>query len=213
MSRFSVLLLCLALTFSPGSLLAQYVHIDSVAVPKKDTGEYAVKPHRDPRKATIRSAIIPGWGQIYNHKYWKVPIVWGGLTACVIIFNYNLTQYNMYRHIYSEMIAVGNGDSSQYRPADSIYFQRFNPQDIQYARNSARQYVDYSAIAFLLVWGLNIVDATVDAHLHEFDVSDDLTLKIQPKSGFTDGITGLGLVLDIHPPKKKHPPLQMLASF
>ncbi|TDW96012.1 DUF5683 domain-containing protein [Dinghuibacter silviterrae] len=202
MSRCKTWVLCALLL--PLSIVAkaQIVRIDSVAVarPQEDTSEYTTKHHRDPRKATIRSAIIPGWGQIYNHKYWKAPIAWGGLVACGIVFKFNLDQYNLFRRVYKEM----NGtDTSWYKRAPDSTYRYNSPQDIQYARNYYRQYVDYSVLAFVLVWGLNVVDATVDAHLHEFDVTDNLTLRIQPTSGFMSGYTGLSLVLDIHKAKHK----------
>lgn len=207
MSRYKawwIGLVCLSLSLASR---AQIVRIDSVAVAKpqvqEDTSAYSTKHHRDPRKATIRSAIIPGWGQVYNHKYWKVPLVYGGLVACGLIFNYNLQQYKLYRRVYKEMVGT---DTTWHQGADSIYLY-YSPQDVQFARNSARQYVDYSALAFLLMWGLNVIDATVDAHLHEFDVTDKLTLSIQPKSGLTNGFTGLSLVLDIHPPKRRLSPI------
>jgi hypothetical protein len=185
---------------------AQIVRIDSVAVarPQEDTSEYTTKHHRDPRKATIRSAIIPGWGQIYNHKYWKAPIAVGGLVACAVIFESNIKYYNLFRRVYRE---IEGTDTSWYKGADSVY-RYASPQDVQYVRNTYRQWVDYSVLAFVLVWGLNVVDATVDAHLHEFDVTDKLTLRMQPSGGFGSGYFGLSLVLDIHPPKHK-----LLAPF
>lgn len=215
MSRYKTWWLCTLLLSLSVVAEAQIVRIDSVAVsrPREDTSDYSTKHHREPRKATVRSAIIPGWGQIYNHKYWKVPLVYGGLITCGIIFNYNLQQYKLYRHVYTVMIALQNGDSSQIRTIDTALYLQYSPQDIQFARNSARQYVDYSALAFLLVWGLNVIDATVDAHLHEFDVTDKLTLSIQPKNGWTDGLTGIALVLDIHKARHKLSPLLINPIF
>jgi hypothetical protein len=217
MLRYKVLIgVCLALMLSAHSF-GQYVHIDSVAVTKpklsrKDSLALIVKPHRDPQKATLRSAIIPGWGQIYNHKYWKVPLVYGALVTCGFIFNYNLQQYKLYRHVYQVVIAAENGDSTQYHTIDTIYYQ-FSPADIQYARNEARQYVDYSVLAFIILWGLNVVDATVDAHLHEFDVTDNLTLQLNPASKWQGGLTGVSLVLDIHKTRHKLSPLLIKPIF
>jgi len=218
-----VLNVCVFLAIlAPGKATSQIMRIDSVAVGTraardtagiaKDTTGKKKMIGRDPDKATIRSAIIPGWGQIYNHKYWKVPLVYGALVTCGFIFNYNLQQYKFYRNIYSVVIAVQNGDSTRYKTIDPIYYQ-FSPEDIQYARNAARQYVDYSALAFILIWGLNVIDATIDAHLDTFDVSDDLTLKIAPANKFTEGLTGVGLVLDIHKPKHKPCPLLVHPLF
>ena len=208
MSKYKALFVCAALLICSGSALAQYVHIDSVAVVKKDTSQFKVKPHRDPHKATIRSAMIPGWGQIYNHQYWKAPIAWGGLAACVIIFRSNIQNYNYWRHVYSVVSAVEGTppDSSLYRTIDTTLYQYGLPS-IQYIRNAYRQYVDYSVVAFILVWGLNVIDATVDAHLHEFDVTDNLSLRINPASKFTDGVDGFSLVLDIHKARHRLSPI------
>lgn len=208
MSRFkNIALLLLSLSLSVFTH-AQIVRIDSVKVerPKEDTSDYSTKHHRDPQKATIRSAIIPGWGQIYNHKYWKVPIVYGGLVTIALIFNYNLKEYKLYRHVYSVMSQLQVGDSSQLHTIDTTYLQ-YLPQDIQFARNQARQDVDYSVLAFVLMWGLNVIDATVDAHLHEFDVSDNLTLSLEPKGTGEGGVMGLSLILDIHKKKFRRLPL------
>src|ERR1700749_554723 len=100
MSRFNKILLLVFLLSLAATTHAQIVRVDSVAVerPEEDTSDYTKKHHRDPTKETIRSAILPGWGQIYNHKYWKAPIVWGGLVTIGLIFNYNLQQYKLYRH-------------------------------------------------------------------------------------------------------------------
>ncbi|HTJ12933.1 MAG TPA: DUF5683 domain-containing protein [Dinghuibacter sp.] len=211
MSRFkNISLLLLALSLSVFTR-AQIVRIDSVQIqrPKEDTSDYETKHHRDPQKATIRSAIIPGWGQVYNHKYWKVPIVYGGLVTIALIFNYNIKQYKQLRHAYTVLTELQNGDSSQIRTIDTT-FLLYSPQDVQFARNEARQNVDYSVLAFILMWGLNVIDATVDAHLHEFDVTDRLTLSLEPKSASTGGIAGLSLILDIH--RKKFRPLPLLTN-
>ena len=209
MSRFNKVLLLAFLLSLTVTTHAQIVRVDSVAVerPKEDTSDYTTKHHRDPRKATIRSAMLPGWGQIYNHKYWKAPIVWGGLVTIAFIFNYNLQHYKTYRHAYSVLVQLQNGDSSQLSTIDTSYLL-YSPQDVQFARNEARQDVDYSVLAFLFMWGLNVIDATVDAHLHEFDVTDNLTLSLEPKSTQTSGIVGVSLILDIH--KKKFRPLPLL---
>jgi hypothetical protein len=205
MSRYKALWICLILLGFAGPLSAQIMRADSIvaARPKEDTSDYTTKVHRSPRKATIRSAILPGWGQLYNRKYWKAPIVWGGLTACVLIFKFNLQYYNLYRAMYKE---IAGTDTAWYHTADSVNRQ-YSPTDVQFIRNYYRQNLDYSVLAFIAVWGLNVIDATVDAHLHEFDVTDNLTLSIEPRGGLMGGYTGVGLVLDIHPARHKLSPL------
>lgn len=211
--RFSLVIVLLALTCS-ARLLAQHAEPDT-ALPAKKVAEppvrkrngvdtFITKPFRDPKKATIRSAILPGWGQLYNRKYWKAPIVWGALGTCIGIFSYNLKQYKDLRKAYQII-----SDSNSTQTLDPKYVG-FSAESIRYARNSARQYVDYSGLAFLLLWGLNVLDATVDAHLNNFDVSDNLSLHLQP--GYMPGsnVTGFGVVMDIH--KAKHRNLALTLS-
>ncbi len=139
------------------------------------TSKLLIKEH-SPRKATIRSAIIPGWGQAYNKKYWKIPIVYGALGTAVGFFIYNNREYVDARDAYRNML---DGDPSN----DNLIKPRFSqrdPEAVRQYRIGVRQYVDYSVLAFLLLWGLNVVDATVDGHLKAFEVSDNLSMQINP---------------------------------
>ena len=151
-----------------------------------------------PRKAAIRSAIIPGWGQAYNKKYWKIPIVYGALGTTAAVFSFNLTQYKRISYAYRLLV---NRDTANYSKVDADLqpFMKMNASnDLRNYRNSYRKDIDYSVLVFLLFWGLNVVDATVDAHLKGFDVSDDLSLKIKPGFSPMSNTTGISLVLDIH---------------
>lgn len=150
-----------------------------------------------PRTAAIRSAIIPGWGQVYNKKYWKLPIVYGALGTSGYVFFYNLKNYRDTRFAYK---AKYKASLPPYNPAnpqqpgpfrDSTDFFKIKPnlrayslETLRYNRDEFRRYVDYSAMIFLILWGLNVVDASVDAHLKSFDVSPDLGLHF--KAGYSD---------------------------
>ena len=144
-----------------------------------------------PRKATIRSAILPGWGQIYNRKYWKAPLVWGALGTTAAIYFYNLDTYRSLRDAYR---LLNDGNPINDTDIDPR-FKNLSPEAIRSYRNSFRQNMDYSVLFFLLFWGLNVVDATVDAHLRTFDVSDNLSIRIAPAS--TPGVIGLGIRIPI----------------
>ena len=152
----------------------------------------------DPKVAARRSAIIPGWGQAYNKKYWKIPIVYAGLGVSGYIFVNNIKIYKEYKFAYSARIKAGppDYDSTDYHQLDDIY-KVLSPNSIRSARDEFRRYVDYSALVFLLLWGLNVIDAAVDAHLKNFDVSPDLSLQIRP--GYSDmaQTSGVSLVLRI----------------
>ncbi|MBL7697088.1 MAG: hypothetical protein JNK79_02980 [Chitinophagaceae bacterium] len=151
----------------------------------KDTVVVKKKVHT-PRGATLRSLVVPGWGQIYNRKYWKVPIVYGAIGVPIYTFTYNRKWYNKIKYALS---IVANNRYDGPNAQDSL--ERLDPalrylveQKEQGAlidyRNDYRRDMDYSILFTLLMWGLNVVDATVDAHLKGFDVGDELSLYIRP---------------------------------
>jgi hypothetical protein len=152
-----------------------------------------------PRKASIRSAIIPGWGQIYNRSYWKLPIIYGALGTTAYVFFDNLKTYKELRFAYAARFkaALPNPasappgytgpfqDSTDFKKLKSLYQNPYvQLNSIKYQRDEFRRYIDYAALVFALFWTLNIIDATVDAHLKSFDVSPDLGLRF--KAGHSD---------------------------
>ena len=164
-----------------------------------DTIQQKSVPTFNPRKATIRSAILPGWGQIYNKKYWKLPLVYGALGTTAGIFIYNIKNYNLLRQAYIYIFDTVAANNSLIDPR----FKNISPNSIRTYRNAFRQNVDYSALFFLFFWGLNVVDATVDAQLKAFDVNDNLSLQLKPGYSPLGNTSGLSLVLDIHPKHRK----------
>jgi len=149
----------------------------------------------NPRKAIIRSAIIPGWGQITNHKVWKVPIVYAALGTTTYLFFRNLRQYRDAKQAY--ILATDTIPSNDYLIKQPYFNVKDQPDRIRVFRNSVRQNMDYCGIFFLVFWGLNVADAAVDAHLKTFDVSDDLSLQIKPGYSPMANTSGLSLVLNI----------------
>ena len=173
------------------------VKTDSLIKPLPDTSKKARV--FNPKVAARRSALIPGWGQVYNKKYWKVPIVYTALGITGYIFFDNIKTYKEYKFAYAARIKAQSGipsDSADYKTLKDIY-KVLCPGSIRTARDEFRRYVDYSALIFILFWGLNVVDATVDAHLKGFDVSPDLSLHL--KAGYSDfaKTNGVSLVLTI----------------
>ncbi len=159
-----------------------FSHDSTIVLEKKN--DTIRKRIYSPRAAAIRSAILPGLGQIYNKKYWKLPIVYGALGVTAYVFFDNLKTYKEYRFAYKARVLASSTDSLI---RDSSFYNRlkpeykiYDPNSIRTARDQFRQYIDYSVLVFVLFWGLNVVDAAVDAHLKGFDVSPDLTLKIRP---------------------------------
>jgi hypothetical protein len=157
----------------------------------------ATKAH-PPRAAAIRSAIIPGWGQVYNKKYWKVPIVYGALGTCAGVFFYNLKYYKDTKFAYKVKynMRVNRTDSSLFSSINPL-MKPLSEESLRNYRNQYRKDIDYSVLFFILLWGLNIVDATVDAHLKSFDVSPDLSLQIKPGHSEMAGTNGISFVLHI----------------
>lgn len=194
-------LACCSVTFLSAQeqdSLSRRVITDSlpkIAEPVRDPSVDSVLRVHSPRKATIRSAIIPGWGQVYNKKYWKVPIVYGALGTSAGVFIYNLNWYKRFRYAYRVLVTKDSAGFVNVHP-DLVPFldQRFQ-ETLRNNRDEFRRNVDYSALIFALLWGLNIVDASVDAHLKSFDVSPDLSLHF--RAGYSDlaGTNGFSLVL------------------
>ncbi len=143
----------------------------------------------NPKVAMLRSAILPGWGQWYNKKYWKIPIIYGALGITAGVFFYNLKTYRLLKEaviLRSDTIA---GNDVLVDPQ----FINLSTPSLRLYRNSFRQNIDYSVLAFLLFWGLNVVDATVDAHLKAFDVSPNITMKVRPSFNYMSN-AGISLV-------------------
>lgn len=129
------------------------------------------KIYSSARKATILSAILPGAGQVYNKKYWKVPIVYAGLGGFGYMFGFYNSQYNVARKYLK---AEYDGDSS------TVNNTGLSGDQLLVYKTNYRRFRDISVIGLAAVYVLNIIDANVDAHLKTFDVSDDLSLKISP---------------------------------
>lgn len=179
--------------------------LTSIANPilKENKTQKQLNPnYRSPRTAALRSAILPGLGQVYNKKYWKVPIVYVVLGGTAWYFFGNLKLYNEYKRGYTIAVRMHSTvkDSTGYNDITNQYIKYAVDNNYQsslrYARDSYRKDVDYAAVYFLIGWILNVVDATVDAHLHSFDISPNLSLNIRPGPSKLARTNGLSLVLN-----------------
>jgi len=181
-------------------LFAQVTVIDSAGNTKPltavDSAVVTPKPKFDtsfsPRKATIRSAIIPGWGQIYNKQIWKVPLVYAAVGISAGVFFYNIKDYRGLRDAYKYTVDTISANNDLI--ADR--YKGLSANSLKFYRDEVRKNVDRSVLVFLLAWALNVVDATVAAQLKQFDVGDDLSLKIKPTIHF-NGQTGVSLVFSL----------------
>jgi len=138
-----------------------------------------------PRKATIMSALLPGLGQAYNKKYWKIPIVYAGLGTCAYFIIENGKSYRLYRNA---LIAVRDDDPS------TVNDTPYNGSQLDQLQNTYRRWLDLSYVSLAAVYILQIIDANVDAHFFHFDISDDISLNWSPTIDFKrTGSTGISL--------------------
>jgi hypothetical protein len=138
-----------------------------------------------PRKATIYSAVLPGLGQIYNRKYWKVPLVYGGFATLGYFINFNNEEYVKSRQGYSDIIDTDPNTNSHLKLTTNKYLLK--PENIGQFTEALRKQKDYwrrnrdlVVIGTAVFYAVNIIDASVDAHFFNFDVSDDLTINWVP---------------------------------
>lgn len=162
---------CTKSGFLPLTILLFFFLSGSVAAQEDTT---AVKKH-SPRKATIYSAVIPGLGQVYNRKYWKVPIVYAGIGTCAYFAMFSQRRYNEFTEAWRSLNSTNNPDSIIQFDG---YLYTLNGLDA--GRNYYRRNRDLFTIFTAGVYLMNIIDANVDAHLFDFDISDDLSLRLQP---------------------------------
>ena len=158
--------------------------VDSIA------SAQALKKKRDPRRATMLSVVLPGAGQVYNRKYWKLPILYGGAFTLGYFIKFNNDQYVLSRDSY---INVKAGLPDHYKGS---YSKEQLVQLREYWRRNRDLLIIISGFTYLL----NIADAAVDAHLSSFDVSDDLSMKCQPVLFMAGNqpVMGLGLAFQFH---------------
>jgi len=124
-------------------------------------------PH--PGKATLYSLLLPGLGQIYNHETWKLPLYWGIIGGGVHYYWLNRTNYQRFRNIYREMTDDDTSNDGPITAERALYY-----------RNVYRRYRDYSVLVIFAGYLLQAIDANVFAYMHDFNVSDDLAVKISP---------------------------------
>ncbi|MCT4614531.1 MAG: DUF5683 domain-containing protein [Marinifilaceae bacterium] len=184
---------------------------------KKDSISIVERKH-SPHKATMYSLVLPGLGQIYNKKYWKLPILYAGIGATIYAINWNTKNYNKYKNGYKDFTLFME---YKYRPEDStlekptgtsyekLYTTNFDESSesfdswfktqLQNKKDSYKHDRDLSYIILVGVYVLNLVDAAIDAHFNDFNISEDLTVNVNPtiKRSFISGNT-IGLTCTIN---------------
>lgn len=136
-----------------------------------------------PSKAAFYSAVLPGLGQIYNKSYWKVPIVWGAIGTGVYVYLYNDDLYDRFRTAFKRRRA-GFTDDEFYDLNKNDDFVPTSPdlsdEALQNAQERYQRDRDLALLITIALYALNIIDANVDAHLKQYNVNEDLSLKFQP---------------------------------
>ena len=139
----------------------------------------------DPKRALWLALVIPGGGQIYNRKYWKLPLVYGGFIGCMYAMNWNNMMYKDYSQAFLDISDKDPGTKSYEkfmhlgRVIDDSNIERYKTI-FKNRKDKYRRWRDLSFFVMLGVYALSVIDAYVDAELSVFDISDDLSLKVEP---------------------------------
>ncbi len=151
--------------------------------------EMVYKDH-DPNKAAWYSAALPGLGQAYNKKYWKIPVIWAGIGGFAYFIDLNNDQYQFFR----KNLIYEVEDNPDFKNSTTL-----EANNLRSARDQTRRTRDMLVIFGVIFYMLNIVDAHVDAHLIEFDVNQSLSFQIDPSIQFSpNGQQSTGLSLKIN---------------
>lgn len=152
-----------------------------------DTLRKAISPKvwvPNPIKATWLALVVPGGGQIYNRKYWKLPIFYGGFAGCAYALTWNGKMYKDYAQAYKDAVNENWTSSSITDLLPSGYIDKVSKtqltETLRKRKDTYRRYRDLSIFAFIGVYLLSMVDAYVDAELSNFDITPDLSMRVEP---------------------------------
>lgn len=155
--------------------------------------------------AMLCSALVPGGGQIYNRKYWKLPIVWGAAAACTYAIIWNHQTYSEYEQAFKDYTGadpLSHTSWQSYLPFNAKPEENLNNAQLKdrlrRGMDAYRRQRDFSIIISCAVYLLNILDAYVDAELYRFDISPDLSMQVQPFSASPTGGLQYGLACRFH---------------
>jgi len=164
-------------------------------IPKKDelivesnTTERDFIDPLTPARAAFYSAILPGLGQAYNKKYWKIPLIYAALGTGIYFYIDNSNEYNRYRDIYKRRLAGFTDDE----------FQGISDEAIIRAQKALSKNREISLLITVGIYALNIIDANVDAHLLQYNVDENLAIRPHFKMNELDATTNLGLTLNFN---------------
>ncbi len=166
------------------SLYGQMMSDTAEVVTKKVPRDWS-KWRPNPQRALWLALIVPGGGQIYNRKYWKLPIVYGGFIGCIYAMSWNSMMYKDYQQAYLDIMDDDPNTASYNkflhlgRKIDDSNIERYK-QIFKSRKDKYRRWRDLSFFVMVGVYALSVIDAYVDAELSEFDISKDLSMKVRP---------------------------------
>lgn len=174
-----ILIVFLFVLFHQGLFSQQPAVEDTIPVKAdvKDTVK-SVLNHHSVKRACWQSAVIPGWGQVYNKKWWKVPIIYAGFGGLGFAIGWNAKRFRTYSDAYRARV---DGDSTTMDGYVGVYSE----DNLLVLKNYYKRNMNLACIFTGVLYALNIIDAAVDAHLFEYDISDDLTLRVEPQMQFS----------------------------
>ena len=150
-----------------------------------------------PAKAAFYSAILPGLGQAYNKKYWKIPIVYAALGTGIYFYSTNNKEYNRYRDAYKSRLAGFKNDEFYFdSQGNKLVEPRVTTDGLQRGQKFYRKNKEISLLVTIGLYALNIIDANVDAHLMQYNVDEKLSLSPHFRIDEIDASSNLGLTLN-----------------
>lgn len=186
----------LALSFSLGSLFVSDAQETDTLVMAADTAFIdgsalelgSMEKVHSPHKASFYAAILPGLGQAYNKKYWKIPILYAGIGGLAYAIHFNSKYFNLYKSAYRDFIIRDPGNKSylEFIPPNlseeevTGQYEQWFESALLNKKQYYRRYRDLSYLGMVGIYIIQIVDAAVDAHFYNFDISDDLSMRVEP---------------------------------
>jgi len=171
----------------PDTLPERHAPVLSVNQASPDSIPEKLRPFQpNPKKSALYSAILPGAGQLYNRQYWKIPIIYAGVGAAIYFIVDNTNRYQRYREGYIARITNAN--------VQDEFTDRYSKADLQVLQSAYRKYLDMTLLFTGIGYTLQVMDALAFAHLKNFDVSKDISMRFQPVA-LPHGDPGLGIVM------------------
>jgi hypothetical protein len=173
----------MVLYFAEGAAQDTIIFSGDTATQVSTTTEYRQqKEKHSPPKATLYSTILPGLGQAYNKKYWKIPIIYGGLTISIYFAREYHDLFKDYKHGYADYM---DDDSTTNHHLNLKYiYESLDASEqerrLEYFKDEYKRSRDWAIIWTAGIYLLNIIDALVDAHFYDYDISDELSLQVKP---------------------------------